>query len=178
MTRHTHTLAASDPELSQACATAQTAISTYDCRGKKDHKLYSLVVDFYTNTMVWAGLPFGNLRAVDEEEPDRCAKACALVRRRAHDSNCSRSASVNTNTAFGRPVLGIPEHYTYLQTELTTQDTRSLLKNTDTPAAAHPRHLAPPTTLTCQRHATLVARGPRHWRLHHIERIAHSSTDS
>jgi len=76
MTRHTHTLAASDPEPSQACATAQTAISTYDCRGKKDHKLYSLVVDFYTNTMVWAGLPFGNLRAVDEEEPDRCAKAC------------------------------------------------------------------------------------------------------
>jgi hypothetical protein len=54
----------------------------------------------------------------------------------------------------------------------------SPLENPDTPAAAHPRHLGPPTTLTCQRHATLVAGGPRHWRLHHIRRIAHSPTDS
>ena len=54
----------------------------------------------------------------------------------------------------------------------------SPLKHSDTPAAAHPPHLAPPATLTCQRHATLVAGGPRHWRLHHISRIAHASTDS
>ena len=55
---------------------------------------------------------------------------------------------------------------------------RSPLMNTGTPAAAHSRHLGPPTMLTCQRHATLIAGGPRHWRLHHIRRTAHSSTDS
>src|SRR5687767_14301073 len=38
---------------------------------------------------------------------------------------------------------------------------RSPLNNSDTPPAAHPRPLAPPTTLTCQRHASLsrAARG-------------------
>ena len=54
----------------------------------------------------------------------------------------------------------------------------SLLKITDTPAAAHPRRLAPPTRLTCQRHASLLAGGPRHPRLHHIGRTDQSSTDS
>lgn len=50
--------------------------------------------------------------------------------------------------------------------------------NNGTPAAAHSRHLAPPAMLACQRHATLIAGGPRHWRLHHIRRTDHSSTDS
>src|SRR3954464_15257276 len=38
---------------------------------------------------------------------------------------------------------------------------RGPLKNSGTPAAAHPRRLAPPATLTCQRHASLsrAARG-------------------
>ncbi len=54
----------------------------------------------------------------------------------------------------------------------------SPLENSGTPAAAHPRRLAPPTMLTCQRHATLIAGGARHPRLHHIRRTDHSPTDS
>ena len=54
----------------------------------------------------------------------------------------------------------------------------SPLKNPGTPPAAHPRLLAPPTRLTWQSHASLLACGPRHPRLHHVGRTAHSSTDS
>jgi hypothetical protein len=45
---------------------------------------------------------------------DRCASACALLRRRAHASNRSRSSSLSTiSTATG---LGITESYSYKRT--------------------------------------------------------------
>jgi hypothetical protein len=44
---------------------------------------------------------------------DRSASVCADFARRDHNINCSRSASVTTNSAFGRPVRGIT-HTTYL----------------------------------------------------------------
>ncbi len=44
---------------------------------------------------------------------DRSASACEDLRRRAHRCNCSRSAAVNSSTAFGRPVRGIPQFTTY-----------------------------------------------------------------
>src|SRR3954471_8001605 len=46
-------------------------------------------------------------------------------------------------------------------------------KNSDTPAAAHPRRLGPPAMFTWQSHASLIAGGPRHPRLHHIRRTDH-----
>jgi hypothetical protein len=36
---------------------------------------------------------------------DRNANACADFARRDHETSWERSASVNTNSAFGRPVL-------------------------------------------------------------------------
>jgi hypothetical protein len=41
---------------------------------------------------------------------DRNANAWEDLRRRSHRTSCSRSGSVNSKTAFGRPVLGIPKH--------------------------------------------------------------------
>ena len=41
---------------------------------------------------------------------ERNANAWDDFRRRAHRTSCSRSSSVNSNTAFGRPVRGIPKH--------------------------------------------------------------------
>ena len=38
---------------------------------------------------------------------DRDANACDDVAYRDHRTSVSRSSSVNTNTAFGRPVLGM-----------------------------------------------------------------------
>ena len=38
---------------------------------------------------------------------DRNANACDDDARRAHRTNCARSAPVNVNSAFGRPVLDI-----------------------------------------------------------------------
>src|SRR3954462_12956210 len=51
------------------------------------------------------------------------------------------------------------------------------MTNTDPPPAAHPRGLAPPTMLTCQRHASLIAGAPMHPRLHHVRRTDHFSTN-
>ena len=50
-----------------------------------------------------------------EAEPGgfRNANACDVFRLREKRINCSRSASVNTNTAFGRPIRGIPHPTTY-----------------------------------------------------------------
>ena len=42
---------------------------------------------------------------------DRNAKACADFARRDHRSNCSRSSSLNINSAFGRPVLDTNQIY-------------------------------------------------------------------
>ena len=53
---------------------------------------------------------------------DRNAKPAADFRRRDHRSNCSRSASLNTNGAFGRPVLATDQAYNF-QHELMAQDT-------------------------------------------------------
>jgi hypothetical protein len=54
---------------------------------------------------------------------DRSAKPAADLRRRDHRSNCSRSASLNTSGAFGRPVLAIDQAYNF-QYELMAQYTR------------------------------------------------------
>src|SRR3954470_2267964 len=54
---------------------------------------------------------------------------------------------------------------------------RSLLSFTDTPPAAHPRRLEPPSSSTCHQHAFVLAGGPRHPRLHHIRRTDQNSTD-
>ena len=53
---------------------------------------------------------------------DRSAKPAADFRRRDHRSNCSRSASLNTSEAFGRPVLAIDQAYNF-QYELMAQYT-------------------------------------------------------
>jgi hypothetical protein len=50
---------------------------------------------------------------------DRNANACDDFARRDHRTSVSRSSSVNTNSAFGRPVLGTP-HPTHLTHELQT----------------------------------------------------------
>jgi hypothetical protein len=42
---------------------------------------------------------------------DRNANACADFARRDQRSNCARSSPVNSNTAFGRPVLAIHPVY-------------------------------------------------------------------
>src|SRR3954447_13512081 len=54
---------------------------------------------------------------------DRNASACAVFGRRANRSSSARSNSVNTNSAFGRPVRAIHKFYM----ELTTQDTSALV---------------------------------------------------
>ena len=53
---------------------------------------------------------------------DRNANACDDFARRAHRTNCARSSSVNTNSAFGRPVLAIHRSLD-LYNELQAQDT-------------------------------------------------------
>ncbi|MFB9075226.1 hypothetical protein ACFFX0_32785 [Citricoccus parietis] len=57
---------------------------------------------------------------------DRCASACedflCLVQRRS----CSRSSSLRSSSAFGRPVRAIPQFYD-LDHELTAQDTSATL---------------------------------------------------
>lgn len=55
---------------------------------------------------------------------DRNAKNCADFARRDQRSNCSRSASDNTNSAFGRPVLAIHPFYD-LPHEYLAHDTSS-----------------------------------------------------
>ena len=53
---------------------------------------------------------------------ERCASACALLRRRAHDSNCERSSSLNSI----RTAVEIGIHVAYpTATELMHHDTRS-----------------------------------------------------
>jgi hypothetical protein len=55
---------------------------------------------------------------------DRNANPAADLRRRDHRSNCSRSASLNTNGAFGRPVLATHRPYNF-HYELMAHDTRT-----------------------------------------------------
>ena len=55
---------------------------------------------------------------------------------------------------------------------------RSLLPSSGAPAAAHLRHLAPPTLLTWQSHASRARAARGTGGLHHIGRTDHSSTDS
>src|ERR1700755_2182616 len=54
---------------------------------------------------------------------------------------------------------------------------RGPMTNTATPAAAHPRRLAPSRDAHVLAHGTLVRGAPRHPRLHHIRRTDHSSTN-
>ena len=42
---------------------------------------------------------------------ERSAKACDVLRRRAHACSCSRSACVKTSSAFGRPLMIHPSHH-------------------------------------------------------------------
>ena len=52
-----------------------------------------------------------------------------------------------------------------------SSSTRGRLKNSDTPPAAHPRRLVPPTLLTWQSHASRARAGGRarcHWRLRRV----------
>ncbi len=53
---------------------------------------------------------------------DRNARDCADFARRDQRNNCSRSSSVNVNSAFGRPVVATHQFY-YLQHELVVHDT-------------------------------------------------------
>jgi hypothetical protein len=53
---------------------------------------------------------------------DRNANPAADVRRRDQRTNCSRSAPVNTNGAFGRPVLATGQPYNFHH-ELLAHDT-------------------------------------------------------
>lgn len=54
----------------------------------------------------------------------RNAKPCAGLRRFAHRSSCSRSAVINSNEAFGRPVRGM-HHSNGMATGLSARDTDS-----------------------------------------------------
>src|SRR4051794_27226565 len=56
---------------------------------------------------------------------DRNASACALDGRRAHRSSASRSASVTTSSAFGRPVRAIHLAYQLLQRVKHSRDSRT-----------------------------------------------------
>ena len=56
---------------------------------------------------------------------DRNANDCADFARRDQRNNCSRSSSVNLNSAFGRPVLATHQSY-YLQHELVVHHTSVL----------------------------------------------------
>ena len=53
---------------------------------------------------------------------DRSANACDDFARRDHDTSWERSASVNVNSALGRPVLAMPES-TKLSSEFQAEDT-------------------------------------------------------
>src|SRR5262249_42220820 len=56
---------------------------------------------------------------------DRNANDCAHLTRRDQRSNCARSSSANSNTAFGRPVLATHQFYD-LHHEFLAQDTSVL----------------------------------------------------
>src|ERR1041385_321139 len=79
----------------------------------------------------------------------RCANAWALVRRRVHDSSVSCSASVNSNSAFGRPVRIAASSYTMKETAqdlnglFLTQDTRLDRKRSSSLVEVTKRHVQP-----------------------------------
>ena len=109
--------------------------------------------------------------------PQRAAPPRVLPRPRPHRGHAVRRRARAAGGAL-RPDPGGPAWGSSSSAPTrSATGPRGPSKNTDTPAAAHPRRLDPPAMLTWQSHASLIARGPRHPRLRHIRRTDHFWTN-